>query len=214
MTVTTTGLPEVDQSFAVPATAEQLERTAAALRENGFTVEIADTLADARRFVHDLLPADQEVFTSTSETLRAAGLAEDIDASGRFQSLRAAQDGWDLAARFDEVRKTRSVPDVIVGSVHAVTEHGQVVTVSASGSQLAPYAFGAGRVVWVIGAQKIVADLDTALRRANTYSLPLEDARAQEAYGMRSSIGQVLIANRETIPGRTTIVLVREPAGY
>ncbi|MFC4036219.1 LUD domain-containing protein [Streptomyces polygonati] len=100
--------------------------------------------------------------------MRSSGIAADIDQSGRYRSLRAEQADWDMATRSDDVRVTRSAPDVVVGSVHAVTEDGKLVTASASGSQLAPYAFGAARAVWVVGAQKIVPDLATALRRGRS----------------------------------------------
>jgi hypothetical protein len=83
-----------------------------------------------------------------------------------------------------------------------------------SGSQLGPYASGAGRVILVVGTQKIVSDLEEALRRVNEYAFPLEDARAQAAYGIRSAVNKVLVINREVNPGRTTVVLVDEVLGF
>ncbi|GAA0583913.1 LUD domain-containing protein [Streptomyces crystallinus] len=203
-----------DEAFAVPASARSLERAAEALRGNGFTVHIVETAADARELVTGLLPTDRAILASTSETLRLSGIQEDIDASGRFKSIRAEQADWDLRARRDEVRAARSAPDVVVGSVHAVTEDGRLVTGSASGSQLASYAYGAGQAVWVVGAQKVVADLDTALRRVETYSLPKEDVRAQRVMNQRSVLAKVLITSREVVPHRSTVVLVREPIGF
>ena len=102
----------------------------------------------------------------------------------------------------------------MLGSVHAVTESGALMTASMSGSQLGPYASGAGRVILVVGTQKIVSDLDEGLRRINEYSLPLEDARAQAAYGIRSAVNKVLIINREIVPERITVVLVDEVLGF
>lgn len=204
----------VDDSFGIPVSTASLDRAADALSANGFTVRIVDSVADARRLVNEILPIDKAVFTSASETLRLSGITEDIDGSGRFVSVRAGQADWDLRARYDDVRRTRSAPDVVVGSVHAITEDGRVVTASASGSQLAPYASGAASVVWVVGAQKIVADLDTALRRIDTYAYPKEDARAQRAYGQRSVVAKILISSREVVPGRSTVILVREAIGF
>ncbi|MEU6347576.1 LUD domain-containing protein [Streptomyces sp. NPDC046977] len=203
-----------DVTFGSPASGAQLEQAAKALRENGFGVEIVDTLPEARRVVNQLLPMDRDIFTATSETLRLTGLAEDIDNSGRYRSIRAQQLEWDFSSEGDTMRRTRSAPDVVVGSVHAVTEDGQLVTASASGSQLAPYAAGAAQAIWVVGAQKVVADLDTALRRIRTYSYPNEDVRAQQAYGQPSVIAKILVISREVFPGRATVVLVREPVGF
>jgi hypothetical protein len=204
----------VDETFAAPAAAHQLERAAKSLRGNGFTVHLVDTVADARRLVNEILPTDKQIFTTTSETLRLSGLADDIDSSGRYRSVRADQLTWDYVTEADELRRTRSSPDVVVGSVHAVTEDGQLVTASASGSQLAPYAAGAGKVIWVIGAQKVVLDLDTALRRIRTYSYPKEDARAQEVYGQRSVISKILIDSHEFFADRAIAILVRAPIGF
>jgi len=85
---------------------------------------------------------------------------------------------------------------------------------SASGSQLGPYATGAGKAIWVVGSQKIVSDVDTAMRRLQYYSYPLEDARLREAYGMPSALLKVLLINGDWPAGRSTVVLVREPIGF
>ena len=94
-----------------------------------------------------------------------------------------------------------------------MTRDGTLVIASASGSQLASYAWGAANVIFVIGAQKLVPDLDTARRRLNQHSLKLEDARAQAAYGQHSQVGKVLEIHQE-LPGRIHIVLIRQSVGY
>ncbi|MEN3615456.1 lactate utilization protein [Plantactinospora sp. ZYX-F-223] len=201
-----------DESFATPAGAAQLDRTAKALRANGYTVHLVDTTEEARKLVVDLVPRDQSVFTATSETLRLSGIAADLDESGNFQSVRA--NASDLSADvYDQIR-LGAVPDVVVGSVHAVTEEGQLVVGSASGSQFAPYASGARKAVWVVGAQKVVPDLETGLRRLRSYSLPKEHERIQRLYGQSSFLGRILILEREAFPDRGTVILVREPIGF
>ena len=112
-----------------------------------------------------------------------------------------------------EMRKLGSAPDYVVGSVHAVTEEGALLIASFSGSQLGPYASGAGQVILVVGTQKIVPDLETGLRRIREYSYPLEDARAREAYGMGSAINKTLIIEGD-FPGRISVVLVKEQLGF
>jgi hypothetical protein len=101
----------------------------------------------------------------------------------------------------------------MVNSAHAVTEAGQIVITSASGSQIGPIASGAGKLILVIGAQKIVPDLDTAFRRIQEYVFPYEDARLRETLGVGTQITRTLILERDFVPGRTTIVLVRDPIG-
>jgi hypothetical protein len=170
-----------------------------------------DSPEDARALVSTLVPDGMEVFTATSETLRNAGIAADIDESGRFRSVRAqlAALNGDVAAQI----RMGAAPDVVVGSVHAITEDGIMVAASASGSQLASYAAGARRAIWVVGAQKVVPDLETALRRIRTYSLPREWVRCQEVYGQASFIGKILIFERE-MPDRGTVILIRSEIGF
>ena len=120
----------------------------------------------------------------------------------------------DRTTQADEIRRLSSAPDVMLGSVHAVTETGSLVAASMSGSQLGPYATGAGRVILVVGTQKIVPNLEEGLRRIDEYAFPLEDARAQAAYGIHSGVNKVLVINREFMPGRITVVLVDEVLGF
>ena len=120
----------------------------------------------------------------------------------------------DRKTQGDEIRTLSSSPAVMLGSVHAMTETGSFVTASMSGSQLGPYVFGAGRLILVVGTQKIVADLHEAMSRIYDYTLPLEDARAQAEYGMHSAVNKLLVINREISPGRITVVLVDGVLGF
>jgi hypothetical protein len=113
----------------------------------------------------------------------------------------------------DEIRRINSSPDVMLGSVHAVTESGQLVITSASGSQIGPIASGAGHLILVIGSQKIVRDLDSAFRRIEEHVFLWEDARLRELMNIGTKITRTLILDRDFVPGRTTIILVREPIG-
>jgi hypothetical protein len=201
-------------SFAEPATAPRLERAAAALAAHGFTVEILDDAAAARGRIKDLIPAGASVFTGASETLRLAGIEEDINAGGRYDAIRARGQAMNRATQLAEIWRLMSTPDVIMGSVHAVTETGSLVIASASGSQLPGYAGGSLRAIWVVGAQKVVPDLSSALRRVEEHCLPLESDRAMNVYGKPSAINRLLILNAEPQPGRGIVLLLREAIGF
>jgi L-lactate utilization protein LutC len=153
------------------------------------------------------------VFTGASETLRLSGIEEDINKSGRYDSLKS-RPPMDRATQRNEIWAALSTPDVLVGSVAAVTETGSLVAVSASGSQLPGYAGAAARVIWVVGAQKVVPDLSAALRRVEEHCLPLESERAMSVYGRPSAVNRVLILNAEPEPGRGTVLLLREAIGF
>jgi hypothetical protein len=200
--------------FVDPAPAQRLERAADALTAHGFTVEILDDAAAARSRIQDLIPEGASVFTGASETLRLSGIDADINASGRYQAIRPRVLAMDRVSGADDIRRLTASPDVVVGSVAALTEAGSLVVASASGSQLPAYAGGAARAIWIVGAQKVVPDLSTALRRVEDHCLPLESARAQVAYGQPSAINRLLILNAEYSPGRGTVLLLREAIGF
>lgn len=200
--------------YAALASETSLQATALRLTENGMTAHIVESAADARRLALELIPDGAEVFTATSQTLEEVGLPGAIEASTRLRSVRSILREMDMATHWDEMRVLGARPDVVVGSVHAVTEQGEVVIASASGSQLGPYASGAGKVIWVVGSQKIVPTLDDAMRRVEEYALPLEDARAWLAYGQGSFIGKVLTVRREYMPGRVNVILVKQKLGF
>jgi len=197
-----------------PAPADRLERAAAALTAHGFTVEVLDGVAAARARIQDLIPAGASVFTGASETLRLSGIEADINASGRYDAIRPRVLAMDRATEADAIRRLLASPDVAMGSVHAVTETGSLVIASGSGSQLPGYAGDAARAIWIVGAQKIVPDLETALRRVEEHCLPLESARTQAAYGSPSAISRLLVLNAELQPGRGVVLLLREAIGF
>ena len=200
--------------FTDASPAERLERAAAALMAHGFAVEILDDAAAARARVKELIPEGASVYTSASETTRLAGIREDINDSGRYQAVGPRVMAMNRETEFDDIRRLIASPDFVVGSVAALTETGSIVVASASGSQLPAYTGGAGHAIWIVGAQKVVPDLSTALRRAEEHCLPLESERAQAVYGVPSAINRLLIMHAEAHPGRVTVLLLREAIGF
>ena len=191
-----------------------LAATVVALEEHGFSVEVVDDLDAARAAVLARVPDGSSVMTNTSVTLAETGIADAInDGGGRWESARNKMFALDFATQAQEMKAIGGQPDYALGSVHAVTADGTLVIASASGSQLASYAWGAANVIFVVGSQKLVPTLAAAHERIYQHSLPLEDARAQAAYGQHSQVGKILEIHAE-LPGRIHIVLIRQQAGY
>src|SRR6202022_3090731 len=170
--------------------------------------------AEAKRIVLGLIPDGAQVHHGASKSLQETGILEAIEKSDRFEQVRPRILSMDRKTQADEMRRLAAAPDVMLGSVHAVTETGSLLAASMGGSQLGPYVSGAGRVILLVGTQKIVSDIEEGLHRIDEYAFPLEDARAQAAYGIHSSVNKVLIINREATPGRIRVVLVEEVLGF
>ncbi len=206
--------PAITRRFGTVADDASVKRATAALEANGIKVLRAANAAEARLIVLDLIPEGAQVHHGASQSLEVSGIIEAVEKSGRYELLRPRLRSMDRKTQADEIRRLGAAPDVMLGSVHAVTETGSLIAASMGGSQLGPYATGAGRVILVVGTQKIVPDVDEGLRRVNDYAFLLEDARAQLEYGIHSAVNKVLIINREVVPGRITVVFVDEVLGF
>jgi acyl-CoA hydrolase len=191
-----------------------LQATVVALEEHGISVEVVGDLDAARQTVLARIPEGSSVMTNTSVTLAETGIADAInDGDGRWESARNKMFALDFATQAQQMKAIGGQPDYALGSVHAVTRDGTLVIASASGSQLASYAWGAANVIFVVGTQKLVPTLEAAHQRIYQHSLPLEDARAQAAYGQHSQVGKILEIHQE-LPGRIHIVLIRQQVGF
>jgi hypothetical protein len=199
--------------FTAPAPEATIQKVMAALRANNIDARVVDTREDARRLVLELVPAGAEVHSGKSKTLQDLGLFQELFESGRYESVRCQYMKMDRQTQRREIRKLMAAPDYMLGSVQAVTQGGDLVAASASASQLGPYASGAGRLILVVGSQKVVRDLDEAMRRIEQKVFPYEDALVRERMNISTFIGKVLIIRREWIDGRITAVLVREAVG-
>jgi hypothetical protein len=205
------GAPNLE--FAQPADRDRLERTVAALQGRGFNAQIADSGAHARQLVLEAIPNGAEVHTALSETLRELGITAEIDESGRYDSLRLRLQALDRETEGREMRKLGAAPDYIIGSAHAITDDGQILVGSGSGSQLGAYAYAGGNVILVVGHQKLVRDIDEGLRRIREYSLPREFVRMQSVGYPGSLLAKTLIIHTE--PGnRISVILVPETLGF
>jgi LUD domain len=200
--------------FAELAFDEQIAATQEALNANNIETVVVDTAEEAQQYVLSLLPEGAEVHMGASRTLDEIGLTDEIEASGRYQAIRPRLRALDRVTQRREFRKLASSPDVMLGSVQAVTEQGQVLVASGGGSQIGPYASGAGMVIWVVGAQKLVHTLEDGLRRLREYALPLEDERMRAATGQDTRLNQILIINGSLRPNRLKMVIVKEQLGF
>ncbi len=202
----------LDRFTALPDE-QTLATTVVALEEHGFSVDVVDGLDAAREAVLARIPEGSSVMTNTSVTLQETGIADAINDGGPYESARNKMFALDFATQVQEMKAIGGQPDYALGSVHAVTRDGTLVIASASGSQLASYAWGAANVIFVVGAQKLVPTLEAAHERIYQHSLKLEDARAYAAYGQNSRVGKILEIHQED-PGRIHVVLIRQQVGF
>ncbi|MBI2011987.1 LUD domain-containing protein [Candidatus Daviesbacteria bacterium] len=194
---------------------EEINKTMSALKQNGMEAYFVPDRKAAKEKVLQIIPKGSEVMNMTSVTLDSLSLSREITNSNNYKSIRKILSNMNRETEGLRMQQLGTAPSWAIGSVHAITQNGQVIIASNTGSQLPSYAYGATGVIWVVGVQKIVTDLNQGMDRIYQYVLPLESKRAKKAYGASgSNVSKLLIINKEIKPGRVHIILVNEVLGF
>ena len=198
------------------ASKDSVEKTIQSLKENGIEAKFVSTGEDAKEEVFKIIPEGAEVMTMSSVTLDTLGISNQVQESGKLTSVKNKLGKMDRETQGLEMQKLGAAPEWAVGSVHAVTEEGNILVASNSGSQLPAYVYGSAHIIWVVGTQKIVKDTTSGIKRIYEYVLPLESERANKAYNITtgSNVSKLLIINKEVKPDRLTIIFVGEVLGF
>ncbi len=199
------------------ATDDQIAEAVKNLTTNGFNVIVVNNADEAKKKVLELIPENSEVMTMSSETLRLSGITDAINESSKFDSVKVKLSKMNRETDSLQMQKLGSAPEYAIGSVHAVTEDGQVIIASNTGSQLPAYVYASPHVIWVVGTQKIVKNTEEGIKRIYDYVLPKESVRLAKQYdrpGLKSNVSKLLIVNKEFNPNRITIILVKESVGF
>ena len=191
-----------------------IDETIKSLAERGINAQVVDNGEQAKEKVMSLLPNGSRVLTSASVTLEEIGIHDEIEKTDKIISVRKEYMALDHQKDAEKIRALRATPEIVIGSVHAVTKKGEVIIASNTGSQLAPYAYSAKKVIWVVGAQKIVSDLNEGNQRLNEYIVPLENKHMQSLYGVDTNVSKLLIFNKEIAKDRVTLIFVKETLGF
>jgi len=198
------------------ATDDRVNRTRAGLAERGFEAHVVANGSEALELIKDLIPDGASVMNGSSRTLDQIGFVEYLKSGAHpWRDLHAEILAEDDETERARLRKQSVLADAYLGSVHALTEAGELVIASASGSQLPGIVFTADLVVLVASTKKIEADLASALGRLREHVHPLEDARMKSTGAPGSVISKILIYERHPGWGRTIhVILVSEDLGF
>lgn len=203
--------------YTHPVSEEVVNKTIEALTKNGISAELVQTAEESKNKVLSLIPEGAEVMTMTSITLEETGIAKELNSSSKYKSVRNKLASMNRDTEHREMQKLGAAPEWVVGSVHAVTEEGEAVVTSGTGSQLPAYLYGASHVLWVVGTQKIVKNVAEAMNRIKEHLIPLESVRARKAYGLpdtwNTNPSKTVVINQEA-PDRIHIIFVNQKLGF
>jgi L-lactate utilization protein LutC len=196
---------------------ESLNKTVDSLKAKNFIPVVVANRADALAKIRELIPAGESINNGSSRTLEEIGFIDLLKSNDQpWDNLHAKILSEADPAKQAELRKQALFANYYLGSVHAVTENGELVIASASGSQLPHIAFTSPNLIFVVGAQKIVPNLDTALARVRDYVYPLEDARIKSTGAAGSVLSKILIVETEPafMKRNVHVILVNELLGF
>ncbi len=210
---------EIFMEFRSLPAKERIGKVLDAVNLRGVKAQLADTREKALEMVKSMIPDGADVMTGASITLQQIGF-EDLLISGKhpWHNLKDGILAEKDKAKQATLRKQGTLSEYFLGSVHAITEAGEIVIASATGSQLPAYAFSSSNVIWVAGAQKITPSMEMALKRIREYIVPLEDQHMKQLYGPKAAtmIGKILIFERESpvMNRNINLILVNEVLGF
>ncbi|MEO6078061.1 MAG: LUD domain-containing protein [Candidatus Andersenbacteria bacterium] len=205
-------------NYETLATQEQINKTIKNLEEHNIHGISVATGAEAFEKIKSMIPTGASVMNGASVTLETIGFVD---------YLQAGQHGWNnlhegIIAEQDKakqavLRKQASISDFYLGSVHALSETGEFLVASNTGSQLPHIVFTSQNLIFVVGAHKIVPNLAEGFTRIDEYIIPLENVHMQQKYGAPgTSLNKIVVFKKENpMQGRTvTVIIVNEKLGY
>ena len=197
-----------------PASGDIIKKTIESLRKNNIDATLASDIMDAKKKLFKLIPEGAEVMTMSSVTLDNLSIPQLISESSEYHSVKTTLSKMDRKIESREMQKLGAAPEYAIGSVHAVTEDGKVLIASNTGSQLPAYSYGSDHVIWLVGIQKIVKNIDEGIKRIYEHSFPLENERAKKVYGTPSNVSKILIINKEIKENRLHLIFIPEVIGF
>lgn len=187
------------------------------LIKNGFLVEVVNSGAEALEKIKSMIPAGASVMNGSSTTLNQIGFVD---------YLKVGNHGWDnihanILAETDQekqakLRRESVLSDFYLGSAHAISQTGEILIASATGSQLPHLVYTSQNIILVVSTKKIAKDLNDAMNRIQEYVVPMEDDRMKSVgYGGTVYSKLLVLKSEPAMMGRkVTILFVEEDLGF
>lgn len=204
-------------NYTTIANQQSIDITLSSLKNNGYETTVVKTKSEALETIKKSIPQGASVMNGSSTTLQQIGYMDYLsEGKHGWLDLHTAVTNENDPKKRTALRKQSLISDFYLGSVHALTQQGEFIIASNTGSQLPHVAFSSQNIILVIGTQKIVSSLSLAMDRLETYVFPLESDRSMKVYGAPSKINKILIVKGENpmMKRRVHIILVEEPLGF
>jgi L-lactate utilization protein LutB len=195
-----------------------------ALKRSGFDAHFVRKGEEALAIVASYIKPGMKVGFGGSMTLRAIGAPEKAKELGA-EILDHNAPGLDQSRKL-EILRAQLTCDLFLSGSNAVTQEGDIVNVDGNGNRVAALTFGPKKTIVVVGANKVVRDLDEALARIETVASPMNNKRldrpnpcvktgtCEDCHGETRLCRAYQILRRKPFLSDFTVVVVGEPLGY
>ena len=150
-----------------------------ALEQNNFEVHLAEDPEEAGHIVMTRILAGlapKTVSWGDSQTLHATGVLTAIQKDPRFHVIVTFARDVPREEILERRRQALLVDLFLTGS-NALTEKGQLVNLDMIGNRIGGITFGPKNVILLVGRNKIVPDVESAMHRIRNYAAPLNAIR-------------------------------------
>ena len=199
------------------AAKEIVNKTIEALSKRNIEGLYVETGKDAFGKIKELIPKGASVMNGSSVTLEQIGYID---------YLKEGKHGWDnlheaIVNEKDKVkqaklRKQAVLSDYYLGSVHALTQDGQLLIASNTGSQLPHIVYTSPNIIFVVSTKKIVPTMKDAMERLEKHVVPLENENMMKKYGFGTSLNKIVIFKGENknLGRKVQLIFVNEDLGF
>jgi L-lactate utilization protein LutB len=195
-----------------------------ALEKRGFHAHYASCAEDAAEIAAEIAGEGACIGIPGSKTVRDIGVIEILE-----KNRCVIHHHWQKRMSREERKKVlldEFLSDCFITSCNAITRDGVMVSIDGTGNRLAAMSWAMGKIVYVVGINKVMPDLESAIARAKNIASPPNAARVgaetpcvKTGYccdcNLPSRICNVmLIQERATIGRESHVIVVGEPLGY
>jgi len=150
--------------------AQKIQELIEKLNQNNISAFYVENKSQALEKVMSMIPEGAVVGFGDSLTLRQTGVVEALE-NGDYTFLNPWRSGISVEENI-ELKKRALTSDVFVTGTNALTLDGKIVNVDGHGNRVAAMLFGPSKVIIVVGVNKIVRDLDEALKKIRNKTAP------------------------------------------
>lgn len=193
------------------------------LERHGMEGYFCETSADARELVRKLVPQGASIAWGGTETFKETGVKAMLEA-GDYRMLDRSTAITPEQQR--EIYQQHFASDCFFMSTNAITRKGELVNIDGNSNRLACLLFGPREVYVLVGMNKVVEDVDAAVKRIHTMACPPNAARLHtgtpcERTGVCGNCHEpgcmccnIVVTRHNRHAGRIKVILIAEDLGF